>query len=446
MNFVPRKIVRLAKFNVRAAGWILAATSVLAATPMFAGTLAVTTNPSCEPAYVHFTTIQAAVAAAPSVGTTTILVCPGTYPEQVSIVGKQVVLRGVAYAGSNAAIISSPAGGLVQNATSVYGGGIEAQIFAQDTNSVAIEEITTDASNANLDSLGCTADPIGIFFQNASGAIERVSVLNDILSPSLTGCQGGLGIYVESGSSQNPPAGSSTVTIAYNSVENYQKNGITANGVGTAVTITSNVVVGQGPWNGAGQNSIQVAFGATGSVKSNTVGSDVWAPDVFGDTGDAAAGILVGYGSENVTISSNQVSNTQYGIAVEGDPTDGAGDGAQVIDNVVTLTHLYDAIDLCANNSTATGNKITGADESGVHIDDTCYGSATGNTVSSNTISGACAGILSGPASGNTIGTNTYFNAVSEIVKGSDICIPPPVGGVRKLFAKSHGGVRPARP
>src|SRR5271170_7081923 len=101
--------------------WILAAGLLLAAAPMFAGTLAVTTNPSCEPTYTHFTTIQAAVNAAPISANTTILVCPGTYPEQVSISGKKIVLKGVAYNGLNAAIITPPVGGLVQNATSIYG-------------------------------------------------------------------------------------------------------------------------------------------------------------------------------------------------------------------------------------------------------------------------------------------------------------------------------------
>jgi hypothetical protein len=424
----------------------------------FSGKASATSNTAaglCSAGGNHYTTIQAAVNAAELLPTPRIVrVCPGTYPEQVLITGS-LTLEGVSSGNSGAAIITAPVGGMVANATSTYGGpAIEAQVLVQNT-TATVQDLTMDASGSNLASLGCAGYPIGIFYQNASGTITRNSVINDILSATadggLTGCQSGLGIYIESGATSGPPnpsvAGTSTVTVSYNNVANYQKNGITGNATGTDVTISDNVVVGQGPWNGAGQNSIQIAFGATGSVKGNTVGSDVWAPDVFGDTGDAAAGILVGYGSENIVISTNQVSNTQYGIAVEGYTGDGAGDGAMVTGNTITLTHLYDAIELCANNTTATGNKITGADESGIHIDDTCFGAATGNTVSSNTISATCAGVLSGPnASGNTVGTNTYYNTVTHSMTGSDTCTPSATSAIAKRVAKHHLRLSPAKP
>ena len=60
------------------------------------------------------------------------------------------------------------------------------------------------------------------------------------LSPTLNGCQSGLGILVQSG------GGSSVVTIANSSIHDYQKNGITANEAGTHVTISGNVVTGLG--------------------------------------------------------------------------------------------------------------------------------------------------------------------------------------------------------
>jgi hypothetical protein len=420
----------------------------------------VVTPPSTTPckAIASYSTISLAISSVPT--GSTIFICPGTYAEQVVISKKNLTLKGVAYGNSNAAIITAPAGGMVTNATSTYSQSgtcnvdivcMQVQILVQNA-TVTIEDLTLDASGSNLETLGCYGNPVGIFFQNASGTITRNSVLNDILSATtednLTGCQSGLGIYVESGATTiqpNPsPAGNSTVNITYNNVANYQKNGITGNATNTEVTISNNVVVGQGPWGGAGQNSIQIAFGATGSITSNTVGSDVWAPDVFGDTGDAATGILV-YGDPTpITIHANNVSNTQYGIWVGSDGT--YGNDATVTNNVVTLTHLYDAIDLCSNGNTAMSNTITGADESGIHIDDTCGVAATGNTVSSNTINGTCVGVLSGPASGNTIGTNTYYNAVSQVVTGSDTCTPAPTRAGRKPAAKPHWRVSPAKP
>jgi hypothetical protein len=235
------------------------------------------------------------------------------------------------------------------------------------------------------------------------------------------------------------------VTISNNHVANYQKNGITGNELGTSVTITSNDVVGQGATNGAAENSIQIGFGATGTVTGNTVGSDVWAPDVYGDTGNAAAGILV-YASPNVIIKSNNVNNTQFGIAIVSDPTLGAADGAMLTGNTVSLTHLYDGIDLCSNTNIVTSNTINGSDEAGIHVDDTCTGASTGNMVTKNTINSACAGVLSGPgATGNTTVPNTFYNVITLQSTGTNTCTPPPVRA-NQTVAKSHARVRVARP
>ena len=375
----------------------------------------------------------------------TIDVCPGTYPEQVTI-NRTVTLKGIVSGNGGAAIITSPSGGLVENPS---GSGIEAQIYVEPGATVTISDITTDAANSQLDSLGCAGDPVGIYYNGASGTITHSSVLNDILSPSLTGCQGGLGILVVS-------SGVNNVSITYNNVENYQKNGITVTGpypetgVGPSATISFNTVIGQGSWNGAGQNSIQLSYGATGTIASNTVGSDVWAPDVYGDTGNAAAGILV-YASQNVAISKNNVSNTQYGSAVVSDETSpfGGGNGAQITGNTVATTHLYDGIDLCSNNNRVTSNTINGSDESAVHADDTCSGTygTTGNnnTIQSNTINTACAGVLLGTGTGNGPASNTYYNTVNLSLAG-DTCTPPPHAKGSKSGAKSHGKLSPVKP
>jgi hypothetical protein len=376
----------------------------------------------------------------------TIDVCPGTYPEQVTI-NRNVTLKGIISGNGGAAIITSPSGGLLQNVTGLGGSGIAPQIYVTAGVTATISDITTDAANNQLDALGCNGNPVGIYYQRASGTITHSSALNDILSPSLTGCQGGLGILVESDQANS-------VTITYNQVGNYQKNGITVTGletgVGPSATISFNTVIGQGSWNGAGQNSIQLSFGATGTIASNTVGSDVWAPDAYGDTGDAAAGILV-YASQNVAISKNNVSNTQYGIAVVSDTSStlGGANGAQITNNTVATTHLYDGVDLCSNNNRVTSNTINGSDESAVHADDTCSGTygTTGNnnTIQSNTINTACAGVLLGTGTGNGPASNTYYNTVNLSLAG-DTCTPPPRGQGQKAGAKSHGKLVPVKP
>jgi hypothetical protein len=326
---------------------------------------------------------------------------------------------------------------LVQNATSLGGNPIEAQIYVQGPSvTVNISDLTLDAANNGL---SCGGDPVGIYYKYASGTITRNSVLNDVTPPD-TGCQGGLGIYAASNS------GTDNVKITYNNVENYQKNGITVNGPGSApgptATISFNTVIGQGATTGAAENSIQIGFGATGFITSNTVGSDVWALDTIMDPGDAAAGILV-YAASGVSISSNNVSNTQYGIVTVSDLNYGTGDNTTVTKNTVSTTHIFDGIDLCSNNNSATSNLINGSDEAGVHVDATCTGNSNNNTVQKNTINSACAGVLVGMGSGNVTTPNTYYNTANLQLTGTDICTPP-LGPIKKSQAKAK--FSPARP
>src|SRR5579862_708966 len=347
------------------------ATQVASAAPVIVGT--------CKSG-VQFATIQSAINASPA--GTTINVCPGLYPEQI-VINKALILKGFSSGNQGAAIITAPPGGIVQNTTSLSSGyPIAAQVLVQSgTGLVTISDMTVDGNNNQI---SCSPDLIGIYYQNSSGTITRDAVLNEVMTND-TGCQGGLGIFVQSGGT-----GSSNVSITFNHVENYQKNGITGNEVGTAVTITGNTVIGQGPTTGAAENSIQIGFGATGSISSNTVSSDVWAPDTFGDPADAAAGLLV-YDSANVIISKNNVSATQFGIAVVGDGAFSA-DHATLTNNTVSATHIFDGIDLCNNSNTVMNNVVNGSDEAAIHIDGSCGGSS-GSIVKSNTINSACAGI-----------------------------------------------------
>lgn len=381
---------------------------------------------TCRPSLPSFSTIQAAIAASSSNGT--VQVCPGTYGEQI-IIQKNLTLKGISDGTSNAAVIVTPAGGMVANATSLSSGDpIATQVLVEaPATAVTITNLALDGSNNGI--TNCTPILIGILYQNASGTVMHTSVKNHVLASSpvdMRGCQSGLGIFVQSGGS-----GTSNVKITSNYVQNYQKNGITVDENGSTATITGNTVIGQGPTTGAAENSIQLGFGASGTIQNNATGNDVWAPDVFGDTGNAAAGILV-YASPSIAITGNTVNNTQFGIGIVTDTNFGVADGTTVTGNKVSTTNLYDGIELCSNANLVQSNSISGSDEAGVHIDDGCTGSATGNTVTNNTINSACAGLLIGPgATGSLTTPNTYFNVVTLTKTGSNVCTPPLAASVR---------------
>jgi nitrous oxidase accessory protein NosD len=368
-----------------------------------------------------YATIQSAVdkATAGSV----IDVCPGTYPEQVTI-DKSLTLRGISFGYADSAVITSPAGGMVQNATSLTSSGyaIYANVLVESGATVKISNLTVDSAGNQV---ACGAGQlVGIFFQNASGTVNWVTTRNQLPDGAICGSGDGLGIFVQSGNS-----GTSTVSVLNSSVHDYSKNGITGNGVGTTITITGCKIRGAGPTTAVAQNGIQIAYGATGAVKNNTIADDVWSPLPAGDQCDAADGILL-YGASGVTVSGNQISNTQFGIGVPVDEILGnPADNNIIKSNVINGTLLLDGIDICGSNNTVESNRIAGVGQAGIHVDAACGASCgstpatpAGNVISSNSINEACAGILSGPASGNTIGTNTFANVGNTRVTGSDTC------------------------
>lgn len=402
---------------------LLAAASFIAMAPYAAQAKhVVVAVGTCEPQDANFATIQDAVTAVPA--GSTVLVCPGTYAEQVTI-SKSLIVQGVAAGSSSQAAVVLPAN-FVANATDLDGGGpIVTQFLVTGGATVTIANLTIDASGNNIQS--CATDIVGILYQNASGTVRGNWVKNQSPAPGYTGCQTGLAIYVETGG-----LGTASVTITGNQVQNFAKNGITGDDMGANLTVTGNKVLGSGPTTGAAENAVQIAFGATGTITGNTVGDAIWAPDQFGDTGDAAAGLLV-YDSPGVMIKSNIVASTQYGIAVVSDGN-GSADSATVMGNTVLSTHLYDGVDICgSNNSSVTGNTIDSSDESAVHIDSTCKSPSTGATVTGNSFAGSCAGVLVGTGSGGNIASNTGVNLTNTMVTGSDVCPVQNNGASRAL-------------
>ncbi len=208
----------------------------------------------------QFTTIQSAVNAANSGDV--IRVCAGTYPEQVTIT-KSLTLR----ADNGVIVIPS---NVTQNSNGASGGDSIAAVFLVDgAGKVDINGFIVDGSNNGLS--GCSPRLVGILYENSSGSIRHNSVRHMSLGTADNGCQSGNGIEVETASGS-----ASNVSVTDNSVWDYQKNGITGNEPGTQLFADRNVVSGIGPTPGAAQNGIQIGFGASGTLKNNTVTDNIW--------------------------------------------------------------------------------------------------------------------------------------------------------------------------
>lgn len=378
--------------------------------PLMASTVAVGT---CMPNLVEFPTIQGAVNAVPA--GSTVEVCPGNYPEQVTI-NKKLTLEGVSAGNAKNPVLVIPAAGFAADTASLTNGQPFApQIFVESpATDVTIRRLAVDGSGNNLNS-GCSApNLIGIYYQNAFGTIDQVVARNQAQNAANFHCQpsAGLGIFVESGGS-----GTSNVSIENSSVHGYQKNGITGDEAGTTVVVRGNSVTGAGPIDSTAQNGIQVGFGATGRVESNNVADDVFSGDPMEGT---ASGILI-YASGNVTITGNTVTTTQGGIPTVTDGTMTANDNT-ITNNQVSNTVFGDGIDLCSDNNVVTGNAVFNSAESGIHLDSTCGATGSNNRVSGNQVNEACAGILLGSGSGNSFpGMNSLTN-VNYLTLAGDAC------------------------
>ena len=364
----------------------------------------------CKSGLVSFTTIQAAVNALPNGGT--IFVCPGTYPEQVEVKTlstSNLIITGVQAGTQFAPVITSPAGGLVQNATNFHTGGnpIAAQIWVHDVVPfVNINNLTFDAAN-NL--INCSPSPVGILYQNASGTVAHVVTRNQVTSPDSIGCQSGYGILVQS---SGPTA---TLTVNNSTVHDFQKNGIVGQEGHATLNAMGNTVLGQGPTTGAAENGIEIAFGAGGKITGNSVSDFIYSPGTAG-----ASGILL-FDSGHVAITTNTVANSQYGIAIAETAT-GNADFNTVTGNKVYGTHIFDGIDVCSDSNTVKSNTVNTSDESGIHNDSTCTGGNSGNIITNNTVNEACAGLLTGETpNSNTLSPNTLFNVNNTVLAG-DTC------------------------
>jgi len=330
----------------------------------------------------QFSTIQEAVDHA-SPGTV-IRICPGTYPEQVSIT-KALSLQG------ESGVVIEPSS-VEDNAMD----GLAPIIRVEGATDVHISDVIVDGTNSGPTACGPTF--IGILYKNASGDVKSVAVRNVKLSMSLNGCQSGLAILIQSAS-----GGMSVVDVADSSIHDYQKNGITADGSGTEVQIENNVVTGVGATTGAAQNGIQISSGAGGSISKNTVANHIWSPCVSVTSCEAIGIDILVFQSDSVSVEQNVAGISQTGIAI-------VANHATVIQNQVFNTLIFDGAALTGNDNNASYNSITHSAEAGVSIE------GNNNLVRVNRINEAAFGVLKAAGStGNVINRNVISNALVSV-------------------------------
>ena len=216
----------------------------------------------------------------------------GIFPEQV-VISKPLTLEG---AGVDVTTIKPST--VPMTTPSLFSGFPIAFILLVDgTTGVAVSDLTIDGSAAAFNA--CSPGYVGIFYRASSGAIQGTHVTH-IHHPLASGCQAVLGVFVQS--ANGGPGLNSNVTILGSMVDDYGKNGITANEPGTFVTVSNNTVTGRGPTmaGDAAQNGVQIGFGARGLVSGNTISLHDYVPEDF-----VACGVLFFEGGGGVGRAKN---------------------------------------------------------------------------------------------------------------------------------------------
>jgi len=297
--------------------------------PSVASTIAVG---DCDPQHTSYATISEAVAAAPSGAT--VLVCPGMYPEQVTIT-TPLTLRGILP--SSPPVISSPCDGLTGPQINVNG-------------EFSSSPLVVNLGSLVVDGLGSSASA-GVSYNSASGRINHLEVRNQTTGMFLVGAIDG------------PIA---TVNVSDSYIHNFSSEGITAHGLDVefVVNITRSLVAST---NASVQNGISYDI-TNGTIRQNAIilntGVGLLLDNLFDPItaeGNSIEGATVGIESgDDMTASANVIENNVLYNNATGVSISGLGGGDTITSNIIMQSSVQAITLNCSATSIAQYNKIDG--------------------------------------------------------------------------------------
>jgi parallel beta-helix repeat protein len=339
----------------------------------------------------QFTTIQGALNASPSPNV--VQVCPGGYPEQLTITNA-VTLEGIS-AGNSALIrITSPAMGLVTNATINGSDPAAVHVFVKNaTGAVNLTNLMVDSTGNHVMS---GVFLVGVLYQHTSGTVNHVIAVHQQANNV------GFGIYMEGGSS-NP-----SVTVENCSVHDFDLGGIYVTGPNGPTD-----VIGQGDAteNVTGQITAKVENNFVSSLVdsahnmlfgSSTLDTVTGNLSIAGTAFPGTFGIVVDANAGSV-FSNNTIIGTQEGISLQ-------DDGPSLKSNkMYNLTGDGIFLNVKLATSQITGNIIQDTLFDGIDLN--CK--TVGTLVHSNTFEYLATGYLS--AATGFAGSNTYVATQNDV-------------------------------
>jgi parallel beta-helix repeat protein len=339
-----------------------------------------------------FTSIQAAVdAAALTKGHDTIQVYPGTYTEQVLILGEALDGLHLRSVRQYEAVIRAP-GTLSEEAA-------PAVVRISGAERVTVDGFTISGPAAGLE-FGVLVDGDGT--AGDTSATIRDNRITDIRpGAELGGDQTGFGVYVAQGADAK---------VFKNDIRNYQKGGVVAFDDGTVVEVKQNTITGAGLTPVIAQNGVQISLGAAGKVTHNVIADNRYSGPQ--DAQFDAAGVVLGgpvdaefptFSAGRVEVSHNTLLRNEAGIIAENQTAP-----VQLKNNDIRSSDedgiaLYGVVGADLSN-----NRVSNSGRYGLNV----TRQSSGNTITNNTfVNSGVFDIRDDTVGGGTAGTaNTYKN------------------------------------
>ena len=315
----------------------------------------------CKPSLPSFSTISAAVGGATA--GSTIYVCPGTYAEQVTI-SQPLTLKGMSSANGGQAVISVPGTPLTVVSSDFQDELLLAPMVYVTAGPVNIEDVTVDGTGWPV-----IADTnlVGILYATGSSGLVSETAIRSFPFP-------GVGVWAENSGSANQ-----TVTVEKSSFHSVD-SGIITYGSALTISATGNILAAVSTYGIATHSS-------TGTLAGN----------VINGLGGGLALVLDG----PITATNNIISNDKYGIQ--------ASNGVTVLSNKISASIFGIADEGGAN--TYKSNFIF---ESGTAMELACNSAAV---VLNNVINEAGSGMVAVPS---TFSSPNVFVNVDTIRLGCD--------------------------
>jgi hypothetical protein len=264
-----------------------------------------------------FTSIQAAVdASGPG---DQIKVCPGTYDEQVRIVGPSHDDLRLFSLVPLAAVVRMPSIETMPRSI----------VLVQDARDVDVRQFTISGPFAFPACADTLDRHTGVRIVDGSATVfgNHITEIRNV-NPALFGCQDGIGVLV--GRQAESQVG--TATLSHNLIDRYQKGGVVVDNAGSYASITQNEIDGDpGLTPTIAQNGVQVGRGASADVDHNEIRNNFFFRIGLDDT---AAGVLLFETAAHVSVDHNDVTGNGVGIDIDEGAT-----GLTIDHNDVTESH-----------------------------------------------------------------------------------------------------------